>query len=427
MGLKRKQRKLQKYVRKYFAKHPEVRLVVVAGSIGKTYAKTSIATVLSQRYRVRLFHGNRGTNFTAPLAILGIDYPGDIQGWKAWHAVFRAARKRIKDPTDVDIIIHEVNASHVGAMAEYATYLAPHVAVVTAVSASNLEVFDTVGAIAQEQLTAANISQLALINRDDIDGTYATYLTNPQMNTFGTGGAAEYRFAEEDYSVAHGYKGLFIAPEWAEPVPVTIAAHDELSVRLAVGAAAVGVKMGLDADAIAAGLAAVPASPGRMRVLRGVEDSVLLDDTSNNSPLGSTVALRALYQIAAPQRVAVFGSMKRLGSQSAAEHQALGMLCDPSQLAWVVTVGEDANTYLAQAARSRGCQVKSFQTALEAGAFVHSVIEQGSAVLFNGPEDGVYLEEAVKVVLHSADDEVLLVRQSPDWAAKKTELFSQFA
>ena len=93
-----------------------------------------------------------------------------------------------------------------------------------------------------------------------------------------------------------------------------------------------------------------------------------------------------------------------------------------------MTVGDDANRYLAPMARQRGCQVRECATALEAGAFVHGIIERDSVVLFDGPEDGnLYLEEAVKIVLHSAADEARLVRQSPQWIERKAELFSRFS
>lgn len=426
MSLKRKHKRLQKYVRKYLEKYPDVKLVVVAGSIGKTYAKTSIATVLSERYRVRLFHGNRGTNFMAPLAILGIDYPGDIKGWRAWHKVFKAARRRIKLPLDVDIIVHELNSDAFGQIASYADYVYPDLAVITAVSENNLEKFQNIDYIAQEQLAAVNISKAALINRDNIDGELAKYITNPNINTYGTGGAAEYRFNEDDYTIAAGYNGKFIAPDWQEQTPLAMNAHDELSVRLLTAAATVGLKFGLSPGEIQRGVAKIFPATGRMQYLRGVEESILLDDTMNNSPLGSREAIRALYKVPAPHRVAVFGSMKHLGESSAIEHQKLGELCDSTQLAWVVVVGEDAARNLAPIAKRRGCQVKVCRDALEAGSFVHSVIERGSAVLFNGPEDDIYLEEAVKIVLHSADDEVKLVRQGRVWDEKKAPVFERY-
>ncbi len=163
-----------------------------------------------------------------------------------------------------------------------------------------------------------------------------------------------------------------------------------------------------------------------MNILRGTLDTIIIDDTYNSSPLAGACALRALYKLSVPQRIAVLGSMNELGDSSAAEHQALGMLCDPSQLAWVVTVGDDAEKYLAPSARAQGCQVKICKNALEAGGFVHSVLESGAAVLFKGSQGGVFLEEAVKVVLHSTDDEQQLVRQSAVWMKQKNVFFSKF-
>lgn len=196
MGMPFTQKKLEKYVRQYLERNPQIKIIAVAGSVGKTFQKTAIANVVSQKYRTRLFHGNRGTNFTAPLAILGIDYPGDIKGIWAWLRVFAAARKRITQPADVDVIIHEMNASYAGSIAEYARILSPDIAVITAVSPSNMEVFPSVDAIAKEQLTAANISKTALINRDNIDGQYVEYLGNAAINTYGSEGVAEYRYEE---------------------------------------------------------------------------------------------------------------------------------------------------------------------------------------------------------------------------------------
>ena len=72
------QKQLENSVQQYFKKHPEVKLVAVAGSVGKTSTKTAIATVLSKKYRVRMLDGNHNTHLSAPVAILGIDYPEDV-------------------------------------------------------------------------------------------------------------------------------------------------------------------------------------------------------------------------------------------------------------------------------------------------------------------------------------------------------------
>ncbi len=417
------QRHLETYVKRYFKAHPEVKLVVVAGSVGKTSTKVSIATVLSEKFRVRLHEGNHNSELSAPLAMLGIDYPTSLRDPRQWLDIFKAAKNRINDPTDVDVIIQEIGTRRNGEILHFGKYLKPDIAVISAISPEHMEFFKTMDAVAREELAAANFSKLALINRDDIDGEYAKYITNSNLGTYGTSSEAEYHFIEQDFTLSKGHSGSFVAPEWATPVNVTIEVVGEHNLRPAIAAGAVGVKLGMTAEEVARGLEKVKAVAGRMNILRGLENSTILDDTYNSSPLAIASALQTLYSLTAPGKAAVLGSMNELGDTSAAEHKAAGELCDPSQLAWVITVGDEAEKYLAPAAKARGCQVKSFKTALQAGAFVHKILEPGAVILFKGSEGGIFLEEAVKVILHATEDEKYLVRQSPAWLAIKQKYF----
>ncbi|HMH70520.1 MAG TPA: Mur ligase family protein [Candidatus Saccharimonadales bacterium] len=419
------QKKLEKYVVKYFQKHPEVKLVVVAGSVGKTSTKRAIATLLSQRYRVALHEGNHNTPMSVPVAILGIEYPENIRSVGAWLSVFAAARQRIKEPTGVDVIIQEIGADHPGDIAHFGTYLKPYMGVVTAVTPEHMEFFNSIEAVAEEELTAANFSQLAVINRDDIEGRFASFLTNNNVDTYGTTGLAEYRFETQDFTFDKGYVGEVIAPDYDQAIPVTIKVVGEHSLRPVMGAVAVAAKLGLRPPEIAAGLALIKPVPGRMNVLRGIDNTIIIDDTYNSSPIAASAALQALYGLPVAQRIAVLGSMNELGATSAVEHEKLGALCDPTLLSWVVTVGEEAEKYLAPAARARGCQVKSFKSAIDAGAFVRSVTQPGAGILLKGSQGGIYLEEAVKILCVASDD-IELVRQTPQWMKIKEGFFSKF-
>lgn len=420
------QKKLENYVRQYFKKHPEVKLVTVTGSVGKTSTKMAIATVLAQRYRIRLHEGNHNSDISAPMAILGIDYPDNVHSIGAWLSVFSAARQRIKNPTDVDVIIQELGSDRPGEVAHFGTYLLPDIAVITAVAPEHMEFFGTIEAVAQEELTAANFAKLALINRDDIDGRFANFLTNANIDTYGTTAAAEFRFEEDDFSIETGFTGKLITPDNPDPIPVQVRVFGEHTLRAAVAAATVGIKLGLLPQEVATGLTAIRPVPGRMNLLKGIDDTLIIDDTYNSSPLAVSSALQTLYGIQVPQRIAILGSMNELGVVSQAEHQKVGALCDPNLLSWVITVGEEAEKYLAPAARARGCQVKSFHSAIDAGGFARSVTEPGAAILLKGSQGGIYLEEAVKVLCVMSEDHEL-VRQSPEWMKTKEVFFSKFA
>lgn len=417
------QKRLERSVTTFFKKHPDVKLITVVGSVGKTTTKIAIGTVLAEKFRVALHEGNHNSELSAPLAILGIEYPSNIRNPLQWITVFRAIKKRINLPSGTDVVIQELGTDAPGQIPHFGTYLKPDITVVTSVAPEHMEFFKTMDAVAQEELAAANFSKLALINRDDIDGEYAKYITDPIINTYGSSEAAEYRFELRDYSYENGFSGSFIAPEFSEPVPVAIHLMGDHSVRAAVAAGAVGAKLGMTAIEVAEGMANIRAVNGRMSILRGIQDTILIDDTYNSSPVAVASAMRALYQLTVPQKMAVLGDMNELGDMSPQAHQELGEMCDPAQLAHVITVGEKAAQYLAPAARARGCHVISVRSPLEAGAYVNKYIESGAAVLFKGSQGNIYLEEAVKMVIHSMDDEEKLVRQSPAWMAKKQAFF----
>lgn len=422
------QRKLEKYVTKYLRTHPDIKLVIVTGSVGKTSTKVAIGTVLAERFRVRLHLGNHNAQLSAPLAILGIEYPDNIKSISAWLAVFAAARQRIAAPSDVDVIVQEVGSDGIGQVPHFGKYTKPYIAVVTAVSEEHMEFFKTLDAVADEELSAANFSEFALINRDNIAGKYAEKLTNSHTNTYGTTEAAEYFFTQDDFTLENGFTGLFSARgEFSIGVKSTLKVVGEHSIRAAVAAGAVGLRLGMTADELRSGFAKIRAVNGRMNILRGVENTILIDDTYNSSPLAAASALEALYQLTVPQRIAVLGSMNELGDETESAHKAVGAICNANELAYVVTVGEDAEKYLAPAARANGCNVVSFKTALEAGAFVHKSLEPGAAILFKGSQGGVFLEEAVKTVLHSSVDEDRLVRQSLAWQEIKRKFYAQFS
>ena len=421
------QKRLENYVKQYFKKHPEVRLVAVSGSVGKTSTKIAIATVLSKKYRVRMLNNNHNTHMSAPLGILGIDYPENVRSIFAWLQVFIAARKRISAPTDVDVIVQELGTDRIGEVAHFGTYLQPDIGVITAVTPEHMEFFGTIENVAQEELALANFSKLALINRDDIEGRFADFVSNPNLATYGTSGVAEYRIEIRDFDVEHGYQAWLVLSGYAETYPVNIRVLGEHSLHPVAGAVAVATRLGMGPQEIVEGVQSIVPVPGRMNVLRGINDSLLIDDTYNSSPAAAEAALQTLYNLQAPQRIAILGSMNELGDTSAIEHEKLGHLCDPNLLAWVVTIGDDAEKYLAPAARSRGCQVKSYKSAIDAGAFVRSVLENDAIVLAKGSQGSIYAEEALKELLHATSDDRKLVRQSPEWIRQKTSFFSNIS
>ena len=420
------QRKLEKYVRKYFETHPDIKLITVAGSVGKTSTKLAIATLLSQKYRVRLHEGNHNTHLSAPLAILGINFPGNPRNFWQWHKVFSAARKRIKSPSSQEpqIIIQELGTDHPGDIERFSKYLAPNIAVITSVSPEHMEFFGSIDTVAQEELGAASFAEIAILNQDDISPDFFKYVRNSNVSTYSSIGGANYNFIANSFSLIDGFGGKIQTPEYGE-IDVRVKVFGEHSLRPIIGAVAVSAKLGLSSQEIIGGLVSLKPIPGRMNFMRGVKESVLIDDTYNSSPAALEAAIQTLYALSAPSKIAIIGSMNELG-ESSFEHQKIGEMLDGISLSWVITVGEQANRFLAPAARLRGCQVYEAKNAIDAGTFAHKIMERGSLVLLKGSQGEVYLEEATKILLLNKEDENLLVRQDEKWKKTKDEFFSSF-
>lgn len=424
MPPKRIEKKLANLTREFFAHHPDVRLIAVTGSAGKASTKTAIATILAKQYTVQLRNEEPLTKSDVFLQIMGVKVPE--KGLLKWHKVIKAMKKRVNaERPDIQVIVQEFNPKKLGYNDWFRQFIIPDITVVASVTNGRMQVEYPVEQVAEEMIALANFSRMAIINRDDVEGRFAGFLTNPNITTYGANFPAEYYFDERDFSLADGYKGKIMSPESADGTEVSIHLMGEHNMRPAIAAAAVGYKLGVTEQNIAAGIDSLPSLPGRMNVLEGADGTWLIDDSYSSTPMTALAALQTLYNLNVPQRIAVLGNMNGLKGVFEQAHQELGSHCVVDMLDWVITVGEKANKHLAPAARQKGCQVKECIDAIEAGAFVRDKLKEGGVALFKGSSGGVWLEEAVKINLLSVSDESKLVRQESKWLEKKQEFFTE--
>lgn len=416
--------RLESLVKKYFKAHPEVKLVVVAGSVGKTSTKFAIAEVLSQKFRVRYQEGNFNAELSVPVSIMGIDYPDSIRDVSQWLKVFKSMKAKIKQPSDTDIIVQELGTDRIGQIPHFGKYLKPDISVVTAVAAEHMEYFHTLDNVAAEELSVIEYSRQGLVNGDDVEAKYLSYIKNPLVSTYGLASSNHYYFSLDEFNLDKGYKGAVEGVEISGNIPAELTILGAHSIRPVVAAAAIAIKFGMNSEDISRGMARVRPVPGRMNVLPGIKNIRIIDDSYNSSPLAVKLALQTLYNLTADKKIAVIGDMNELGAVSDEEHVALGRLCDPTKLDQLITVGENAEKLVAPTAIANGCKVKSFVNSKQAGAYLKDNAPEGSIILFKGSEGRIYLEEAIKPILKHPSLANQLVRQSPQWLAKKEKFFS---
>lgn len=400
------------------------KIIVVVGSVGKTSTKLNIATVLSERYKVLAHHGSYNVPISLPMAVFDLKIPLSIRNPFSWFKVLGEMNKTLKGDYPYQVLVLELGTDHPGEIEYFRKYLNPDIAVVTAVSPEHMAGFGTLDAVAKEELSVAKYSKLTLINRDDISGVFAKEVPDgTNLDTYGTSGVAEYRFVlDNNFVPGKGFAGKFVSPEFGQ-VPVKLQVVGEHNIRTVVAAGAVAIKMDMGVAQIIAGMEKIRPIVGRMNLLRGLKDTTIVDDTYNSSPLAAVAALQTLYQFKAPQRIAILGSLNEMGDFSKQAHEEVAMACDPGLLEWVILVGVEAKQYMLPMLQRRGVRVEAFLSPYDAGAFVHKVMQSKAVILAKGSQNGVFCEEAVKMLLHATEEESQLVRQTPDWMAIKKKQF----
>jgi UDP-N-acetylmuramoyl-tripeptide--D-alanyl-D-alanine ligase len=351
-------------------KHKPI-IIAVTGSVGKTSTKHAIAAVLAEKYRVQFQEGNYNTEISVPFIFLGRPLP-NLYNPFGWYAAWLHGQKILRQGLSYEAVVVEIGTDYPGDVIKFQKFLRPAISVVTAVSEEHMEFFPDLEAVAKEELSIANFSDALLVNADDIAEEYLQKYVprNVELHSYGFK-HSEYKLSlQKDANQTMQFSVVLGSGQELHAKSRVLAEH---SLKPIAGAIAVADLLGLDEKQITAGIRNFKPVPGRMQVLNGLKNSIIIDDSYNSSPLACRAALDALYKQQAPQRIAILGMMNELGNFSEAAHREIGEYCDPKKLDLVVTIGKDAKTILADAAEAKGCHVARCDSPYQAGKLVATI------------------------------------------------------
>jgi UDP-N-acetylmuramyl pentapeptide synthase len=420
---------LSLYARAYLWRY-KPSIVAVTGNAGKTTTKEAIAAVLATKYRVRATGGNLNNELGTPLTIIGdfaTEYysTGGTLGF--WLKVLAQAKlnfwfKRHDYP---EILVLEYGADRPGDIKRLAKLFAPHVSVVTQVGEVpvHVEYFASAQHLAEEKMQI--IKHLkpddhAVLNYDDQSVLDMRSHTVAHVHTFGLAAGAQLR-ADDIRVRTDGQTPLGIAFDITNGDSMPVAINGTLGRGIAAASAAavtVGKIYGVGlADAVQA-LCALRPPAGRLRILKGIKDTVIIDDTYNASPAAMHLALDTVKELKAVRKVLVLGDMLELGEHAIQAHQAAGdMAGDIADV--LVCVGERAKFIADSAANQMAKEsILTFHESRDAIDAVQALLRPGDLVLVKGSQ-GKRMERIVKEIMAEPDRAgELLVRQSATWLAK---------
>ena len=157
-----------------------------------------------------------------------------------------------------------------------------------------------------------------------------------------------------------------------------------------------------------------------MRLLPGMNGSIIIDDTYNSSPAAAESALQSLSELrGAKRKIAVLGDMLELGQFSSREHERIGEIAAKT-VDMLFTIGVRSRK-TAEAALEHGLaesKIFQYEDSVKAGRELQNMIKTGDFILVKGSQ-GVRAERVVEEVMaHPELAGELLVRQDASWKSR---------
>ena len=341
---------------------PDLLVLGITGSYGKTSTKFIVAEILRQRFNVCA----TPSSYNTPMGLCIV------------------INNKLRP--EHQVLVLEMGIRYPGDIAELCAIAQPELAIVTSVGPAHLETMGTIEAIADEK---ADIIRYAapgapvVLNMDDKRvAAMASEATGPVWRVSASG------HPEADISasnIAYGPEGTTFNVTDDTGTTATfrtelLGQHNVLNILLGV---AVGRQQSLRLRQIAHAVRRIAPVEHRLQ-LRQQGPITVIDDAFNSNPVGARNALEILGQFDTGRRVIVTPGMVELGARQAEENHALGRYM-ANHVDLAVLVGEEQTRPIReglQAANFPDESVRTFDTLFDAQAFLKTYMRKGDVVLY---------------------------------------------
>ncbi|MAD91990.1 MAG: UDP-N-acetylmuramoylalanyl-D-glutamate--2,6-diaminopimelate ligase [Gammaproteobacteria bacterium] len=277
----------------------DLSVVGITGSNGKTTLKELVAACLKTKAPTLATHGNLNNEIGIPLMLTQINK-------KHEYAVI------------------EMGANHAGEIAYLSSLVDPDVVVITNAAAAHLEGFGSIDGVAHakgEILEAKKRPSFAILNADDDYHSYWLSLVE-DIKTFSFGLKNNADITAKNIQLYSTFTTFDLnLPTHCVDISLPLAGLH--NVQNACAAAAVAFGLNLDVMQIKFALESIEPVVGRLQPLKGINNSIIFDDSYNANP-SSTIAAAKFLSSLEGESWFVLGDMKELGKDEKKLHYNVG-------------------------------------------------------------------------------------------------------
>jgi UDP-N-acetylmuramoyl-tripeptide--D-alanyl-D-alanine ligase len=361
--------------RKKLSGMPDLKIIAITGSYGKTSTKFLIHALLKERYQVCMTPGSYNT----PMGICKV-INNDLE---ARH----------------QILILEMGARYEGNIKELCEIARPDVSVITNVGIAHLETFGSEENIAREKSTLAKELKpggILVLNGDD-EAVSAMGSLNKEAKILYAG---IHNGSVRASGIEYNEKGTRFAMQWLENGRITeeheiglrlLGAHNVQNFLLA---ACVAREFGIRPGTMA--LAAAQIEPVEHRLeLKQQNGLTIIDDAFNSNPTGAKNAVEILSSFPAGRKVIITPGMIELGDIQEEVNRMFGKHIAEANLDLVILVGRQQTEPILQGFREHGGpqeKVRVANSLFEANEIARQFVRDGDVILYENDLPDTYSE-----------------------------------
>ena len=354
-------------------KFPQIPVVAITGSNGKTTTKDLTAAVLSAKGAVLKTQANFNNEIGLPLTLLGLK----------------------KEHTAAVVEIGMRGFHQIEALAPIAS---PQIGIVTNVGETHMELLGSLENIAkakQELVEAIPAGGTVILNADNkyVAGMRSAAKEGVKVMTFGLEQEADVK-GEAIHTEGNVTKFMVTYANERHEYEVNMVGRHNVYNTLA--AIAAGFAMGLTPVEVREGLSHLEATKMRFE-LQQVKEWNVVNDAYNASPMSMTAAINTLSELTKGRKIAVLGDMLELGSVSEEAHLHVGEEVAEHGFTALVTRGE-MGEFIAKGAENKGMTaVYRCASHEEAAEKLHELLQPGDTLLFKGSR-GMTMEKIIDLL-----------------------------
>ena len=342
---------------------PDLKVIGITGSYGKTSTKHYLNRILSESYDVIMTPGSYNT----PMGVI------------------RTVRELMKPYNQ--IFICEMGAKQKGDIKEICDLVHPQTGIITAVGPMHLETFKTIEMVQSTKFELADAipaDGLIVIN-NDFEACASRKVSNTKAFRYSVASPeiiADYRATDVNYS-PDGTSFTIEGPSGFS-IQLTTKLVGECNIANLLGAIVIALYYGVPEDRIRYAVASIEQVEHRLNIKQTPGGVTIIDDAFNSNPAGSKMAVDVLSHFKDGKRIIVTPGMIELGEQQFELNQNLGKYIGEN-VDIAVIVGGYNREALVNGIKSTGFPDKNLHIVdsfAESQVLLSSILRKGDTVLY---------------------------------------------